>query len=215
MKRTIKFSSAAAALAVVTIVLVALTVNGWGQFTQDKIFKIDVSGYPAEIQNDYKVYTTRCSTCHELGGVTPKLRAVPAQQEFWIRKMQAMPSVNVKDEDAKRILAFLSYDSSHHASESKGESAAVDPRSAASIAAGKQFYADQSCNACHTVGGEGGSGGPALDNVGRTLNREKLTERMKALRSGLDSAMPPLPSDISDEKLNALVDYLLTLKVKE
>jgi len=52
---------------------------------------------------------------------------------------------------------------------------------------------------------------PASDNEGlkgfakdsppirRSLNREKLTERMKGLRSGSDSAMPPPPSETSDE----------------
>jgi hypothetical protein len=38
---------------------------------------------------------------------------------------------------------------------------------------------------------------------------------MKALRSGSDSAMPPLPSATRDEKPNTLVDYLLTLNAQE
>lgn len=110
MKSAIKFPSAAAALLAAAVMLVLFAGNGWGQFTQGKASKIDVSGYPADIQNDYKVYTTRCATCHELGGATRKLKVAPAQQEFWVRKMRSMPSVNVKEQDAKRILAFLSYD---------------------------------------------------------------------------------------------------------
>jgi predicted CXXCH cytochrome family protein len=78
-----------------------------------------------------------------------------------------------------------------------------------SAAAGKKIYDDMVCAGCHTLGGQGGEGGGALDNVGVRRTRAEILDRMVKRRAG--SVMPPLPADMSDEKINNLVDYLMTL----
>jgi mono/diheme cytochrome c family protein len=213
MKRANAYLSTAFMVLSIIVAAIALTVtSARAQFGQDKSSpKIDVSSYPAEIQKDFEVYRARCSSCHALGAITRTLRAAPAQQQFWLDKMKAMPSTDFSNEDAKRILTFLSYDASHHAASSEVANAATDPVAGA-IAAGRQFYKDQSCSTCHTIAGEGGSGGPALDNVGRVLTPEKLTQKMIAMRSGSISSMPPLPTTTTDEQIQALVAYLSSLK---
>ena len=212
MKKANAYLSTAFITAPLAVLAIALTVTGWAQFTQDKGSpKIDVSSYPAQIQKDYQVYRARCSSCHALGTITRTLRTAPAQQQFWIDKMKAMPSTDFSSEDAKRILAFLSYDASHYAADSV-DKATADPKVTGAIAAGRQFYKAQGCNVCHTIAGEGGSGGPALDSVGRTLTPEKLTQKMMAMRSGTVSSMPPLPSTTTDEQIQSLVAYLSSLK---
>ena len=40
-----------------------------------------------------------------------------------------------------------------------------------SAAAGKKIYDDMMCAGCHKIGGQGGEGGPALENVGARLTR--------------------------------------------
>jgi len=84
------------------------------------------------------------------------------------------------------------------------------PGLSASEEAGKKTYDDMVCAGCHKIGGQGGAGGPALDDVGTRLSRAELMKRMMGRRAG--TVMPPLPSDMSDQKINALVDYMLTLK---
>jgi predicted CXXCH cytochrome family protein len=76
--------------------------------------------------------------------------------------------------------------------------------------AGKKIYDDMMCAGCHKIGGQGGEGGPALDDVGARLTRAEVLKRMMGRRAG--TVMPPLPSDMPDEKINALVDYMMTLK---
>jgi mono/diheme cytochrome c family protein len=210
MKRTNSSTSILTTSAVILAVMVSVSA-AWAQFGRDKSSpKIDVSSYPTEIQKDYELYRVRCSTCHTLGPVTRMLRAAPTQQQFWLDKMKAMPSTDFSDQDAKRILAFLSYDASHHVAAPADN--ATDPKAAGPIAEGRQLYKEQSCNLCHAIGGEGGSGGPALDNVGRILTPEKLTQKINAMRAGTVSSMPPLPSTTTDEQIQSLVAFLSSLK---
>ena len=79
-----------------------------------------------------------------------------------------------------------------------------------SAAAGKKLYDDMMCAGCHKIGGQGGEGGPPLDDVGVRRTRAELLERMTKRRAGV--VMPTLPPDMSDEKINDMVEYLLTLK---
>ncbi len=80
----------------------------------------------------------------------------------------------------------------------------------ASATAGKKIYDDMVCAGCHKIGGQGGDGGPPLDDVGARLSREELIKRMMGRRAG--TVMPPLPPDTPDKQINELVDYMLTLK---
>lgn len=79
-----------------------------------------------------------------------------------------------------------------------------------SAVAGKKYYDDMMCAGCHKIGGQGGEGGPDLDDVGSRLTREQLMKRMLGRRAG--TVMPPLPADTPDEKINDLVDYMMSLK---
>jgi predicted CXXCH cytochrome family protein len=79
-----------------------------------------------------------------------------------------------------------------------------------SAAAGKKLYDEMMCAGCHTMGGQGGVGGGALDDVGARRTRAELLDRMIKRRAG--KVMPTLPPDMSDEKINEMVDYLATLK---
>jgi len=78
-----------------------------------------------------------------------------------------------------------------------------------SAAAGKKIYDNMMCAGCHTISGQGGQGGGALDDVGVRRTRAELLTRMNKRRAG--TVMPPLPTDMPDEKISNLVDYLMTL----
>ena len=68
------------------------------------------------------------------------------------------------------------------------------------------------CAGCHTIGGQGGTGGGALDDVGARRTRAQLLERMRQRRAG--TIMPPLPPEMPDAQINQLVDYMMTLTGK-
>ncbi len=84
------------------------------------------------------------------------------------------------------------------------------PGMSASAVAGKKLYDDMMCAGCHMIGGQGGQGGGELDDVGVRRTRADLLDRMTKRRAG--TIMPTLPPETSDEKINNLVDYMMTLK---
>lgn len=87
---------------------------------------------------------------------------------------------------------------------------------------GKLVYQDQECGNCHKVGGRGGKKrGPKLDNIGNLANKEQLKEKIfnpdawhaEGFEERTKDKMPEKYKDVmSDEDLEALVTYLLTLK---
>lgn len=79
------------------------------------------------------------------------------------------------------------------------------------LARGKAVYDETGCATCHMVAGIGGRTGPSLDGIGKKYDAEKLKEVLlnpKTLNP--NTVMPPFEG--SDEDLDALVNYLLSLK---
>jgi Cytochrome c. len=83
----------------------------------------------------------------------------------------------------------------------------ADPK----IERGKAVYDETGCATCHAIGGIGGSIGPSLDKIGSKYDAEKLKGILlnpKTLNP--NTVMPPFEG--SEEDLEALVAYLLSLK---
>lgn len=78
---------------------------------------------------------------------------------------------------------------------------------------GKQIYHSAGCGSCHRVNDKGGTIGPDLSNQGqRGRSREWLTVQIRDPKVHVpDSTMPAITS-LSDQQMNELVDYLLSLK---
>jgi len=88
-----------------------------------------------------------------------------------------------------------------------GNQQAVDPK----IERGKAVYDETGCATCHAIGGIGGTIGPSLDKIGSKYDAEKLKGILlnpKTLNP--NTVMPPFEG--SEEDLEALVAYLLSLK---
>ncbi len=69
----------------------------------------------------------------------------------------------------------------------------------------------QMCTACHTLNGQGGVVGPALDGVGSKFDTDYLTRWLKDPSSiKTDSKMPKLP--LSETEITELATYLSSLK---
>lgn len=78
---------------------------------------------------------------------------------------------------------------------------------------GRPTIFQQTCIACHSVGGAGGAVGPALDGVGTRFDAEYLTRWLhdpNAVRPG--ARMPQL--GLSDAQVTELVTYLGTLQTE-
>ncbi|HEY6973721.1 MAG TPA: c-type cytochrome [Nitrospiraceae bacterium] len=89
----------------------------------------------------------------------------------------------------------------------------MKPEQAAQLAAvGKRLYANKyGCNGCHSVGGEGGKVGPALDRAGFRLNGTwiyRWVRNPQAMKP--ETRMPAL--GVSDADAKAVAMYLNTLR---
>lgn len=194
-------------------IMVAMTMTLSGQYDQNKgVPKIDVSSYPSEVQADYRVFRNKCSECHSVAS-SLKLSMSPAEWTYWVKQMEAMPSSHLNDKEAKQVLDFLNYDQVHRKAKLSAKQTTGATRQSDSVTAGREFYLTHNCDLCHTIGGKGTAVGPTLDDVGKRLTRDQLTERMQGRRAG--TVMPPLPPETTDQQINDLVDYLLTLKGRQ
>jgi mono/diheme cytochrome c family protein len=189
-----------------------------GQFTQNRdTIRVDSSKYPAELQRAFQIYKVKCNECHGLDtSLKPSMSGARWAGE--VKRMQAMASSHISDDDAKAILVFLNFDEANRKSLAKADAAAGPPGGASaaapssSVEAGRAFYFAQSCDSCHKINGKGGEFAPPLDDEGTKRSRAELIERMRGRRAG--TVMPPLPNDTTDQQINDLVDFLLTLKGK-
>jgi ubiquinol-cytochrome c reductase cytochrome b subunit len=79
------------------------------------------------------------------------------------------------------------------------------------VVEGRKLYAKLQCSACHRIHGEGGSFGPDLSFVGAQRDRDWLIRHFKNPQAVVPgSTMPPF--DLDQPSLDALTDYLLSLK---
>jgi mono/diheme cytochrome c family protein len=103
-----------------------------------------------------------------------------------------------------------------------GQGAAAMAQDAAKIESGKKVYAEAKpmpCKTCHAVAGLGNAKGP-LDGIGSKLSAEDIKAWLRTPKEMSAKAKaerkPPMPAyppeKLSDENLEALTAYLLSLK---
>jgi len=178
------------------------------QFTQNKsaTIKIDSFKFPPQIQKGYHLFQAKCNECH---GLDRSLK-MSFSQSAWsleVRRMHAMASSQFNSAQAEQIIAFLNYNQEHR----KPPTQAIPPASSSDpVSVGRALYYSKSCDACHSIGGKGGTAGPALDNVGAKVSPEEMTKTLRQGRSG--TAMLPVSPDTPDVQIRELVDFLMTLK---
>lgn len=69
---------------------------------------IDVSSYPPEMQEYYKVFSKKCSKCHNLA--RPVNATFKADEwERYIKRMMRKPGSGILSSEAKKIYEFLKY----------------------------------------------------------------------------------------------------------
>jgi hypothetical protein len=71
--------------------------------------KIDVSAYPAAIQKDYKLFSSKCSKCHT---IARPINTVMSRDEWerYVKRMMHKPNSGISEGQGKEIFTFLMYD---------------------------------------------------------------------------------------------------------
>ncbi len=73
---------------------------------------VDVSKYPQPIQDDYEVFSQKCSQCHKLSRPINSDYALPEEWSRYVKRMMNKPGSGIGKSEGKKIYEFLTYDSS-------------------------------------------------------------------------------------------------------
>jgi mono/diheme cytochrome c family protein len=130
-----------------------------------------------------------------------------------------MPAGLVKGEDANDVAAYVGY-----ATGRKGQdSGALASAGLAQAKTGEQIFTAAGCAGCHTFAPAGSNGtiGPSLNELktqagniepGKSAEeyvRESIENPSAFIVQGFPNAMPAFKGRLTDEQVQALVDYLL------
>jgi mono/diheme cytochrome c family protein len=81
---------------------------------------------------------------------------------------------------------------------------------------GKALFDSIGCMGCHMVNGEGGRVGPDLsDEANKGRSRKWYTIQIRNPRENDPQSIMPAYNNLSDQKVNDLIDYLMTLSTKK
>jgi cytochrome c5 len=73
---------------------------------------INVSKYPAGIQENYEVFSQKCTQCHKLSRPINSDYALPEEWSRYVKRMMNKPGSGIGSSEGKKIYDFLVYDSS-------------------------------------------------------------------------------------------------------
>ena len=73
---------------------------------------VDVSKHPQVIQDNYELFSHKCSQCHKLSRPINSDYALPDEWSRYIKRMMYKPGSNISAADGKKIYEFLVYDAS-------------------------------------------------------------------------------------------------------
>lgn len=96
-------------LARLAVVLMLAPALGCAAHEARRGDRVDVSSYPEEIRDAYRVFAFRCSRCHTLAR---PLNARIDDPEHWVRyvrRMRRQPGSGIDSSNADTILKFLLY----------------------------------------------------------------------------------------------------------
>lgn len=72
---------------------------------------VDVSKYPEGIQENYKVFSEKCTQCHKLSRPINSDYALPEEWSRYVKRMMRKPGSGIGAGEGKKIYDFLVYDS--------------------------------------------------------------------------------------------------------
>lgn len=71
---------------------------------------IDVSKYPPEQQQAYKLFQSKCSSCHAVArGVSTEM-VLPGDWERYVKRMMHKPNSGISNEEGRSLYRFMVYD---------------------------------------------------------------------------------------------------------
>ncbi len=88
---------------------------------------IDVSKYPREQQQAYKLFQARCSTCHAAAWSVNTETVLPGDWERLFKRMMLMPNSGISKAEGRTLYRFMVYDASVRKAEALRQAVAALP----------------------------------------------------------------------------------------
>jgi len=73
---------------------------------------IDVSKYPQGVQDNYEIFSQKCTQCHKLSRPVNCDYVLPDEWSRYVKRMMRKPGSGIDSAEGKKIYEFLVYDSS-------------------------------------------------------------------------------------------------------
>jgi nitric oxide reductase subunit C len=130
-----------------------------------------------------------------------------------IKPDAAMPVLGITDKEADNLMAFLDWMSEVDTNGWPPKPILASAATGKATSMGQVLFQQEDCIACHQINGIGGVSGPDLTHIGSERpDVEWHVAHLKDPESVVpDSAMPDF-SDLNENELNDLANYLITLK---
>jgi mono/diheme cytochrome c family protein len=147
------------------------------------------------------------------------IEGVVHKQILHPRRNSIMPAGLVEGDDAVDVAAYVGF----AAAKSGDDQGALATAGLAQAKTGEQIFTAAGCAGCHTFAPAGSNAtiGPNLDELAAAAGdrepgksaeeyvRESLTDPEAFLAEGFGNAMPSFEGRLTDEQIQALIDYLL------
>ncbi len=137
----------------------------------------------------------------------------------FINSWRKMPNQRVSDAEIDNLIAFFTWvgnieNGDWPPQDSKGRLTRSEERMivGAGVSPGAAVFQQRGCMNCHSLHGEGSTFGPALDFVGRKMNKEQIEHYIKDPKSVNPKAMMPAQKDLTEKELEAVSGFLANLK---
>ena len=144
---------------------------------------------------------------------------VKSPEKAFANSWRKMPNQKVSDQEIEDMIAFFTWVDEINNNDwppqdskkrlSRGEQIMV---ATVGVSPGAAVFQTKGCMNCHALHGTGGTFGPALDTVGRSLSTEQIEHYVKDPKSVNPKALMPPQKGLSDRELEDVAKFLSTLK---
>ena len=179
----------------------------------------DVPGAPRLARGRELFEELGCIGCHKLHGtggvIAPELDNVGSRRSpEWLAKHftspasvspgSPMPAVKLKESDVEALTLYMLSLTGEHLSDYY-----VSMKTIPSVESGRRLFVEKGCIGCHSLGGKGGTIGPALDEIGKQHDANWIIAHFRNPQALTpDSVMPKF--DLTEHETRALTEFLLS-----
>ncbi len=144
---------------------------------------------------------------------------VKSPEKAFVNSWRKMQNVQASDAEVEDMIAFFKWVEAVNNNDwppqdsktrlTRGEQAMV---ASAGVSPGAAVFQTKGCMNCHSLHGTGGTFGPALDTIGRTLSMEQIEHYVQNPKGVNPKAMMPPQKELSRRELEEVARFLSGLK---